>query len=806
MSKIIFPRFSINKCLMLLGILLVAAFTLCHPVASFADETTSTVTATTASFFDPVVNDQSVVYLGDVFGNVGTVLSGSGSTLMGQLFSIFNSIILALGIIIAGYTTLVGTINTAGEGEMMGKKMHSIWVPVRTVLGIALLIPSGSGYCVIQILMMWIVLQGVGAADELWSTAAKYLSGGGSVAPADVSVSYQKSDDSIENLFLALVCMQSINYYSGNTNSTLPYPTAQPYSNNTKDVSYTYSAEDKNGDTVKCARFLLPIYDTANFPEQQAAIAHNQSIATMSPTLNTVASYFVNYCNNNPDDNDCQKNRIQSTVNLVGDTFVADLEKTYSNYLVSAAALAYDYQYGSSDSDDFWEQGTKYGWVSAGSYFYTAIASSTNYDINVYDGQYTVLEYDSNYKTPSDVDSSHSNTQTDINDAGKLFDDLVELARSSGASTGTESTSALQLTTQGFSNVEKGSKNFQYYMNKLLDSISKCMQSFQQSIANSDGKNPVVNAHLLGRDLLNLLEQVWSDFMAAFAAAALVSATAGSVMLQIPMLLQTVMTIAMPIMLLWSSFVLMIAGPLDVLLPFLPYIIFTFTAMGWILAVIETMAAAPIAAIGIMHPDGHDFFGKAEPTVMLIANMFLQPSLIIIGFSTAIFMTYVGGYLINFGFNAMLGILFNDYMNVFEACLVLSIYMGLFLATMNKAFSLIHVVPSKVMRWLSGGEMAQFAAGVQEDMQQVKGQFDQGSQATKEGISQGSQALQAGNQSLDKFGYEKRQDKKQEERDKANQMNSAGDNSTGGGEGTGNTTPSAPQSRNEEQKQNPNAF
>ena len=134
--------------------------------------------------FAPPATDYSVVFLGNLFGIVDGVLHGSGSQIMGSMFAVFNAAVLALGGIIIMYTLIVSTLNTAHEGSLIGKKWSSLWVPVRATLGLALLIPKASGYCLMQIFIMWVVVQGVGAADKVWDAALGYLNRGGTIIQA----------------------------------------------------------------------------------------------------------------------------------------------------------------------------------------------------------------------------------------------------------------------------------------------------------------------------------------------------------------------------------------------------------------------------------------------------------------------------------------------------------------------------------------------------------------------------------------------------------------------------------------------
>jgi defect-in-organelle-trafficking protein DotA len=134
--------------------------------------------------FAPPASDYSIVFLGNLFGIVDGVISGTGSQIMGSMFGVFNSAVLALGGMIIMYTLLVSTMNTAHEGQMLGQKWSSIWIPVRSTVGLSLLIPKASGYCLMQIFVMWIVVQGVGAADKVWNAALSYLNRGGVIIQA----------------------------------------------------------------------------------------------------------------------------------------------------------------------------------------------------------------------------------------------------------------------------------------------------------------------------------------------------------------------------------------------------------------------------------------------------------------------------------------------------------------------------------------------------------------------------------------------------------------------------------------------
>ena len=111
-----------------LRIIFITGLLMLLPTLVYADSTGVALDNTSNSaLFTPSSNDQSIIYMGELFGSIPPILAGTGSSLLGNLFKIFNTAVMALGIIIAGYTTFVGILNTAGEGEMLGKGWSSSW-------------------------------------------------------------------------------------------------------------------------------------------------------------------------------------------------------------------------------------------------------------------------------------------------------------------------------------------------------------------------------------------------------------------------------------------------------------------------------------------------------------------------------------------------------------------------------------------------------------------------------------------------------------------------------------------------------
>ena len=193
--------------------------------------------------------DASMLFLSDIFGNVGGALAGGSNQLLGRMFGIFNSGILILVSLFASYIILTGVINTARDGTFMGQQKGGFFLIFRTILGVALVVPRTSGYCIMQIIIMYVVITGIQFANLLWGFAEiYYASNGNSLLPSSL-ISYSESDKpavqayseflkteinteknrlalskSIANLFGSAICQQYYYYVTIEAGDLPPAP------------------------------------------------------------------------------------------------------------------------------------------------------------------------------------------------------------------------------------------------------------------------------------------------------------------------------------------------------------------------------------------------------------------------------------------------------------------------------------------------------------------------------------------------------------------------------------------------------
>ncbi len=931
---------------------------LLFPVLAFASDSSGSLSLA------PPPSDVSVVFLSNIFGIVDGVLHGTGSQIMGTMFGVFNSAVLALGGIVIMYTLMVSTMNTAQEGQMLGQKWSSIWIPLRSTLGLALLIPKASGYCLMQIFVMWVVVQGVGAADKVWSAALGYLNRGGVIVQTQMSpqISLKSGDSSVASgaakMLQGQVCMlglqkvlqNALQSYLVAKNASTPTgacvgvlsPTMKAFCsqgqipdflNSVDMVAVQAKSPDSTADyTVLMPNFTDPLFSSINgicgsiswsplSADKVSSIQDNiagisaselQSVKMTRATamqqmyinLQTVAQIMV--ANNpafNPQQNnsptgtnfssvaiqqfgvpygksgsvcgsagpDCTswgRDPSSTTAPLFSGAEFQGVIAVYNAYmlptlnLIKQAGSAVD----ANNQRSFIKQANDTGWLLAGSYFFnlSMLNASSVDNANLTDsgtgitGTFETSDLSSPFSSSGCIGTHQNlcewlNTKPDsitpiiglINGRGILTPPVPPptvdpLKQTGGALTGIGSSTVngfidnsvmVQLpgqpgmTPPSFAmkfnfGVNLGQFKLEYqdfpcgflclgkllgdvfyngilvtlfnlflsFLAPLINAVVQTVlvaplvaiaQIFQQNVAiiQQPTANPVVALANMGVNYINFANELWITII-------------GLSVTPLILFIFPFIALAMPLLMSWLGVMLGIGFITAYYIPFLPYMIFTFASLAWLIAVIEAMVAAPIVALGVTHPEGHDAFGKGEQAIMILMNVFLRPSLMIIGYIAAIALAYVSVWIINAGFanaaafiqGSASGIQWNygtgssglntfipgqgftgatgatgagsaafnfnsmstgysGWAGIYGFFFSVLIYTLMYLTVVQKAFTLITYLPDKVLRWIGGqpeglGEQAaQWAEG------DIKKQVGDSEKATTKAGAQRDQQL-----------------------------------------------------------------
>jgi len=696
--------------------------------------------------------DKSYEYLGQIFGNVGNVLTGTGGAIIGNLFQIFNIAVLALGSLVVSYTIIISTINTAQEGDVMGRKWSSMWIPLRAFAGMAFLIPTASGYSLIQILLMKIILMGVAAANQIWDTAYTGILPTTSGSSPNPSMNASQLRAVNQNLLSAMVCAEVFNN-DATCSAAIGGQTVSVYTNDRGDgVDIGIQGNPEYAKLCGGAKANATPYGVSNSTWEGANIvAINNSINALSNAAAEIYSspYPTDWSVTNP-------------ISTAGNSMRATLTSVPRDTGPSTAPTSPV------------TQGV--GWLYAGSYYFdmvnTTATSSSGATTTTMTGSRM------NYPAPSSIQGSGYTVDTSSVDTSggtyrvgtqcstqlslyqtRAFEYLQSQesgtilsgggsAGTFGGGAGTGGGATGGATGGGSDKLELSAPSglnqygLQFY-NELSRPIQDLTGEILMYLTTNQG-DPISSLRYVGSNIMVGCEALWFALLAI----SFVVMLAGCPMSGINPLcwaIGAILTFLIPITTLVISLLWAAGVAIGLYLPLIPYLVFTFTALGWFVLVIESMAAAPVVALGLVSPSG-DHLGKASPAVLLIVGVFLRPSLMVIGFVAAIKLAGAVINMVNFGFNATVqastvGI------GIFGAIALIAIYAGLVIAIIHECFSLIYIIPDKILRWISG--QAEHSA-VKQQVQEVKQSVDKGGEMS--GSMMKSTGTKLGGMALKKTG------------------------------------------------------
>lgn len=935
--------------------------------------------------FAPPPGDYSMQFLGNVFGQVDGTVYGTGSQLMGTIFGVFNSAVMALGGIVIMYTLMVSTMNTAQEGQLLGQKWSSIWIPIRSTVGLALLVPKASGYCMMQIFIMWVVVQGVGAADKLWDTALNYLDSGGSIVQANMNpqVSLTADDGGIASgattMLSGQVCMGALqkvlenqrdSYMDSKSNDAGPCSgtptgamkvfcdTPVPDFVNTFNAVSTQSVplstlltKDSfsatmpnflpsspyyplNGicGTVTWGNFVastlqdlgIQVDSSASWEDiandlaslgltvgmgnlQTIAMSRAIAVQQMYQNLSMIAGRIVN---NMPG---LSSNSSISTVTNVstvatqpfgvpltsssavctsstdcvgwGTPFSVpqapilsgiEFQGAISNYnAIMKPALTLIKQTNESQTDQkskaFINKAKTQGWIMAGSYFFDLVnlnieaqkySNETDTGSGLSSSEFTpttIMEPFGDHNTCSGkyadlctwlVGNSSSLKQvvSVINGQDFLSQALSTPKPKSGGLLGGVGTDSPKATTDPAASTVYGyienaemvtlpgqpgqtGPKFAMNFNFVLDTgpfylkkmdfgcfgsiLGVCIGSdivggmynyvvrevlngfltffaqlltiaiqalliapllgialiFQYGVSYITTANvdPIVGLANMGVYYINFANDLWIYLIGISITTVLVPIVGVALF---PLLL-----LALPFLMAWLAIMMGVGFITAYYIPFLPYMIFTFGSIAWLMAVIEAMVAAPIVALGVTHPEGNEAFGKGEQAIMLILNVFLRPSMMVIGFFAGIIMSYVAVWILNSGFqnvssfmsgdgtvgvtaqvttsvtagekggngmqdaaNAISSSGYTSWAGIYAFFFSLLMYTTLYTIVVQKSFTLITLLPDKILRWI-GGQPESIGAETAQWGEEAKGKVEKAGGDTAKASGQMDQQI-----------------------------------------------------------------
>lgn len=692
--------------------------------------------------------DASVDMLRRIFGGVVDALVtgadpdtvAASSNILATMFSFFNSGILIIGSLIVSYVAVMGTLNTANDGEAMGRNWSSLWTPVRIVAGGAVLLPTTSGFSFIQLVVMMFALWGVGFANGTYKTgmAMGILSPDGVVQGVNQPGTYYGMRDFARQYLAASYCARAANsiYADGGVSPQVQAnPTQDKIKTTDGRTEYTFYIKDRSATTnlaggepfcgtVNVARYTAQAMSdpTAAALEQLRAAVQDKKVAAAADMMQELEAWVNTWPSdiNQPGWENVDSDKFNTIVKKYEDKVATDLASS-----VTGNQAGVD-----SGLTSFANSLTSDGWSAAGGWF-QRVGMVRGQIANVMSESVGSVTSPSLSALPADARSTLlSNSVTTVTEA--INKKSEEKASYASSNTAKPEDIASLIPKDAQSDINPGSIKANMDA-KMSSFVNRTMQDVVEIAtgANGPGTTPLCGTAGQMGGSLNRMKCV-GDYLAVaragIAVADVAIKTAATALRVVAGTLSSVKgvgtgldldkvvtpiwdwVIEVPVkqLAMMASYIEPLAFYFGVFLPSLPYTIFMIVVVGWILAVLQSIIAAPLWAVMHMTPD-RTFVGSQTQGYLLLLSLFARPALAVVGLFAAVLVSDPIIDYIAKGFFAMRGAVVSSTGTVGAIAEFLTfawwfMVFGLtLLPVLYMTFGLPQILPDHVLRWIGAG-------------------------------------------------------------------------------------------------------
>ena len=708
--------------------------------------------------------DRSLVRLfgGFIFEPFGSA-PADPPTVLAKVLGYTNIVAMILGVVIMSYVIMAGALNTAASGEMLGRSWSSVWLPLRTTLAFGMIMPSGSGegtFSVAQSIVMWMIIVGSNSATWLWEKGATELATGAPVMPTTVYYDVNSYSSVMSTVYCSAVKSRII---EKKDNQTPFVATLTAMVDKKEKTTYLKYSDISTTNLAGATKLVFQGCGEVNFPTASASldgtslenadvettwlarknqtwevalqVAFNAAVATEFKTVLAAAATASTYII----DNNLNAKEIDSALSqgLTESTAIKQkIEEAAVQY--AAVSTAFDTYYANvrkqttaGGADTGWKENmTKGGWMRAGAWFFEAsrlqgfvqtllggISGTTSFaPSNYVDGG---CAYNNQYST------CKAQTEEYQSWIGGLANIRTAANTKSAAANNIKKGSGeakLKLTSMVEGDVEQIDKNATKSISvsvaqTFIDQLIRMGEDDARGMSGSTGTvrsdnvsgmvSPFTAVSGIGRGLQQITVTIWT---AGLATAALIGwstdpvagtiasifsfgakgALAGAAQYMIGTLTPLVAGIGA------LAFMLAFA------IPFMPVTVWIMLVCGYLVTVIEAVAAAPLAVIMLATPEGEGMAsGNFTKALQMVNAIILRPTLSIVGLFAAMTLSYAGFAIMNDLFWSVAKLTTD--MSIFEVMSLIFIYASLAFKVCEYMVSVIHKIPDQIMEWMGGG-------------------------------------------------------------------------------------------------------
>ncbi len=732
----------------------------------------------------------STMLLSRIFGcqlfDHPTCRAGQEPALVGMI-RIFNILCISLAGVLFGWYAATGITQTAHEGKVLGARYSSLWAPVRSLVGLGMLMPIGgsSGYNTIQMGIAVFVKGSTFAASLLWGQAADRI-----ITFQDTYILPDTSFDAsvIEPLWEMEVCAAMIshllepvdngstlvrveraeNCYLGEDGEDVCYVTVKPYGN-----VAVINANNLNR-TDGCGVLTLPDIPTVltgggnpslglgQGLDRQYRDIHLNAIEDVVAVLRPQAEHLVAHVRRAPANQDpARVAGLASAIREAGTSYSNTLNRGLNPLLDRAGALgtgdgtnardrlslivagAYSSAcrhnsggpYGQEICLDRNNQGQ--GWLGAGAW-YMHMARFADDGLRVKNSRPTFQAADlgnTNIKAHAEANDTPVLTRFwsflfGSYERSELIEEARRISREMDQYWKAAWISAVNTGTIIPAEMIRGTEGTEIGATRLRDRMSRFIWEFLQPDPDGD---PMIGLAGLG----SILTETGGYIIGGSA----VGQTLGYLLPGIGGSIIGVGNVVQPI----GFAILMVGQTLTTIMPVLPSLIWVAAVTGYFLIIAEAIISVNLWAIMHFRLEGEGLAGPAtQQGYLLVMSLALTPVLMVFGFILGMGIFKITTTLVNIGFYVVLdGVMQSQSVFVWGTGLLLVgiLMVVVYFILAERSFSLTAELPGRILRWVGG------------DSQLLGGEADRIRVAT---AGAGHQVMSQGQQAFQTIGSKRR--------------------------------------------------
>ena len=665
-------------------------------------------------FNTPYGDNYSAVLLNQIFGPLFPAQGQAPeATLFSTLVGIMNGTVLGLAIILFLYNVVIATLQTAHEGNLLGSRYSSLWVPIRLLLAVLLIlpVPGLGGYNLLQSGIAWLVKGSTVAASEVWRLGSQDLISG--EIPI-IKSSFTLDPELFKVAYRNQLCVKIANYQLREAESQLRVEFKQIDASQ----STTFMSHLDNKQEGICGSYSIP-----EIPHyiQKLPSEFSAPIASAFRTLHTtILNRLITRVNDIIDDQWEQfvvqsisledfSGLIQETLNDLNQ-LLADGNRQINQLIVgsnqqngSARQLIKDYLSGSDcnfleDHRTNRTMCTGEGWIGAGNWYMTIARLNTEVvgllkaSIGATDTHYINKQKNSLNQTivvEADEISNFQRFFMAVN--GNKYLGLDETQKIWGVLTSELESSSLNLAASGFNIPEVileasttlGGGGFlgKIWQVGFADGVEAMIANLSPSRWAND---PIVGIVNIGHWYLDVAGTL-------ILGSAVVSLFSGSIS---------------------TTVIFLIAGPLaaigitlSFILPLLPFFLWIIAVASYFLLVIEAIIGSTLWLLAHLRMDGEGLSGNyGQRGWMILLGLLLTPPLMVMGYFVGMILFKITATLLDLGFYFAMSALVNSspIVGIFGLIATGFLLVIAYIAIIERSFSLITHFPNRILMWIGG--------------------------------------------------------------------------------------------------------